>query len=199
VTALSTEAAAPPAPSQAGLGAGPWIVVLGAAALLARPVVLHDVAHPTALLVALFVGLGLAGTYWPLTPMSTAAGVVALAPVAAVALGVGAFAVGGLLGPTGAAPLPVPVAALLLNMLAAVAEEAFFRRLLYGLLAPRGTAVAVVGSAVCFAAVHFTVWGAAVLPLDLAAGLILGWQRAATGRWSVPAITHVAANVLAVL
>jgi membrane protease YdiL (CAAX protease family) len=57
----------------------------------------------------------------------------------------------------------------------------------------------VVGSAVCFAAVHVTVWGVAVLPLDLAAGLILGWQRAATGRWSVPAITHVAANVLAVL
>jgi membrane protease YdiL (CAAX protease family) len=198
VTALSAEAAGP-TPGPARLDAAPWVVVVGAAALLARPVALRGVAHPTALLVALFVGLGLAGMYWPLAPMSTAPGMVAMAPVAAVALGVGAFAVGGLLGPAGTVTLPVPVTALLLNGLAAVAEEAFFRRLLYGLLAPRGAAVAVVGSAVCFAAVHFTVWGAAVLPLDLAAGLILGWQRAATGRWSVPAITHVAANVLAIL
>jgi membrane protease YdiL (CAAX protease family) len=50
-----------------------------------------------------------------------------------------------------------------------------------------------------FAAVHVTVWGWAVLPLDLAAGLVLGWQRWASGGWSVPAATHVAANVLAVV
>jgi membrane protease YdiL (CAAX protease family) len=80
-----------------------------------------------------------------------------------------------------------------------VAEEALFRRLLYGLVEPRGTGVAIVVTAVCFAAVHVTVWGAGVLPLDLAAGLLLGWQRAATGDWTVPAVTHVAANLLAVL
>ncbi len=44
-----------------------------------------------------------------------------------------------------------------------------------------------------------TVWGWWVLPLDLAAGLILSWQRAATGRWAVPAATHVLANTLALL
>jgi membrane protease YdiL (CAAX protease family) len=88
---------------------------------------------------------------------------------------------------------------LVLNTLAAVAEEAFFRRLLYGLLAPYGPAIAVGGSAIAFAAVHLTVWGAWALPLDLAAGLVLSWQRWASGRWSVPAFTHTAANVLAVI
>jgi hypothetical protein len=38
-----------------------------------------------------------------------------------------------------------------------------------------------------------------VLPLDLAAGLLLGWQRATTGSWAAPAVTHVVANLLVVL
>ncbi len=59
--------------------------------------------------------------------------------------------------------------------------------------------MAVVGTAAAFAVVHVTVWGWWVLPLDLAAGLLLSWQRAATGRWSVPAATHVLANSLALL
>jgi membrane protease YdiL (CAAX protease family) len=154
--------------------------------------------------VVLFVALGLAGACWTLSSTGGAADAAdavgpTVAPAVALAMGVGAFAIGRLLGPGGALALPGPVAPLVLNTLAAVAEEAFFRRLLYGLLAPRGVAVAVGGSAVCFALVHVTVWGWAVLPLDLAAGLILGWQRAVTGRWSVPAVTHVAANVLAAL
>jgi membrane protease YdiL (CAAX protease family) len=86
-----------------------------------------------------------------------------------------------------------------LNALAAVAEEAFFRRLVYGALARHGAAFAVVGSAVLFAAVHLTVYGAWVLPVDLAAGLLFGWQRWATDRWTVPALTHVLANILVVI
>jgi membrane protease YdiL (CAAX protease family) len=148
-------------------------------------------------LLVLFVALGVAGWRWPVDDEHDRSGLVA--PAVALALGVGAFAVGRLFAARPMVALPLPVAPLLLNGLAAVAEEAFFRRLVYGLLAPRGVAVAVGGSALCFAAVHLTVWGVAVLPLDLAAGLVLGWQRAATGRWSVPAATHVAANVLAVL
>jgi len=35
--------------------------------------------------------------------------------------------------------------------------------------------------------------------LTMAAGLVLSWQRAATGRWSAPAATHVLANTLALL
>ncbi len=179
------------------------VVILGMAALLARPLIADVVADPTAALVVLFVALGLAGALWPLPHRPDAAtrqtGAFRVAPAAALALGVAAFAVGRLLGAGpmfDAAPAVTP---LLLNGLAAVAEEAFFRRLLYGLLSPWGRDVALIGSAVAFAAVHVTVWGPAVLPLDLTAGLILSWQRAATGRWTVPAATHVAANVLGAL
>ena len=48
----------------------------------------------------------------------------------------------------------------MLNTLAAVAEEAFFRRLVYGaLLRAAGAAWAVTGSAVLFAVVHVTIYG----------------------------------------
>jgi len=52
---------------------------------------------------------------------------------------------------------------------------------------------------VLFAIVHVSVYGFAALPIDLAAGLLLSWQRDATGTWTVPAITHVIANALAVI
>jgi len=195
VTAVSPGLATLP---RSGRRAGAVVVALGAGALLARPVLVRAVAHPTAMLAMLFVGLGLAGLCWPLDPAATTAAMTT--PLAVLAVGVGALLAGRLIAAgTAAAAVPPPLAPLLLNGLAAVAEEAFFRRLLYGLLAPRGTTVAVVGSAACFAAVHVTVWGFGVLPLDLAAGLLFGWQRAATGRWTVPACTHVVANVLAVL
>ncbi len=117
----------------------------------------------------------------------------------ALGVGLGAFGAGRLLA-VGAVPVaPFVLRSVALNSLAAVSEEAFFRRFAYGLAAARrGPAVAIGTSAAIFAAVHVTVWGWAVLPLDLAAGLVLGWQRWASGGWSVPAATHVAANVLAV-
>ena len=117
---------------------------------------------------------------------------------AVVALGVGAFAVGRLVG-GGHAAVPATMVLVLTNTLAAVAEEAFFRRLCFGLLAPAGVAWAVVGSALLFAVVHVTTYGWWVLPLDLAAGLVFGWQRATTGSWRAPAITHVLVNLLVVL
>jgi membrane protease YdiL (CAAX protease family) len=116
-----------------------------------------------------------------------------------LALGIGAFAVGRLLSAGTPAPLEATAFVIGLNTLAALAEEAFFRRLVYGALLAGGPAVAVVGSAVLFAAVHVTVYGAWVLPLDLAAGLLFGWQRHATGSWIVPAATHSVANLLVVL
>jgi membrane protease YdiL (CAAX protease family) len=114
-----------------------------------------------------------------------------------VALGIGAFAAGRLLG--GHSPSPATVRLVALNSLAAVAEEAFFRRLAYRALLPGGAAVAVAGSASLFALVHVTVYGFWVLPIDLAAGLVLSWQRWATGSWAAPALTHVLANVLVVI
>ena len=83
-------------------------------------------------------------------------------------------------------------------LLAAVAEEALFRRLLYDRLLRFGVMVAVIGSAVVFAVVHLPAYGLVAMPVDLGAALLLSWQRYASGRWTVPAVTHVVANLLAV-
>jgi membrane protease YdiL (CAAX protease family) len=126
--------------------------------------------------------------------------------LSAVALGLAAMLVAarlpGLLGlrPHGFERLAFGVApaAVAASVVAAVAEEVFFRRLVYGWLAASwGAAVAVCGSAVAFAAIHVPVYGFAVLPIDTAAGLLLGWQRWMTGGWSASGLTHVAANLIA--
>jgi membrane protease YdiL (CAAX protease family) len=92
----------------------------------------------------------------------------------------------------------VGVAAGVLAVLAAVAEEVLFRRVLYDRLLAFGVVVAVVGSAVGFALVHLPAYGLAAMPVDLGAAMLLSWQRYASGRWTVPAVTHVVANLLAV-
>lgn len=85
------------------------------------------------------------------------------------------------------------------SLAGAVAEEVFFRRLVYDALARWGAPVAVIGAAIAFAAIHVPAYGFMVIPLDLTAGLVLGWQRWATGTWTVPAATHVVANVLSMV
>ena len=183
---------------------GPWVpAVLASLAavvvLLARPWLVRGAASPTAVLVLAFVAIGVAGARLAL-PAGAAGSRPQPLPTAAVvaAVGVAAFAIGRLVG-GGEAPVPAVAGYLALNTLAAVSEEALFRRLLYGLLLPHGAFVAVVGSAAAFAVVHVTVWGVWVLPLDLAAGLVLSWQRWASGRWSVPAVTHAVANAVVLL
>jgi membrane protease YdiL (CAAX protease family) len=193
--ALAGPAKAPARPRPA-VRAADWMpAVAGVVLLVARPWFLPpgvDVSWR----VGFFVALGLAGAAWPVAAARrSGAGMSA----AVLGLGVVTFA-------AGRAAMEVPihsrglVLAVALNALAAVAEEAFFRRYVYGLLTVSfGSGTAVVATAAAFAAVHVTVWGWWVLPLDLAAGLILSWQRAATGRWSVSAATHVLANTLALL
>jgi membrane protease YdiL (CAAX protease family) len=115
--------------------------------------------------------------------------------LAVVGTGLAAFAMvrlsaGHTLPVVGVLPLTSAVAA-------AVAEEAFFRRFLYGRLLRWGAAVAVIGSAVVFAAVHVPGYGWGAGLLDVGAGLVLGWQRWATGGWTAPAVTHAAANLMA--
>jgi len=118
--------------------------------------------------------------------------------VMTTALGVVAFAVGRvLIG--GHAPITITLWSLAANSLAAVAEEVWFRRVCFGVLAPAGTAFAIVASSALFAVVHVSTYGVSVLPLDVAAGALLGWQRATTGSWRAPALTHVLANVLVLL
>jgi membrane protease YdiL (CAAX protease family) len=179
---------------------GAALVVVGCVLLEARPALVAASPVPAATLVALFVGLLVVGACWPVpATVDDSRSVAGRAGTAAVvALGVVAFAVGRLVG-GGHAAVPASAILVLTNTLAAVAEEAFFRRLCFGLLAPAGVAWAVVGSALLFAVVHVTTYGLWVLPLDLAAGLVFGWQRATTGSWRAPAITHVLVNLLVVL
>jgi membrane protease YdiL (CAAX protease family) len=94
---------------------------------------------------------------------------------------------------------PLSMAALPLALFAAVAEEALFRRVAYGWLARFGPGIAVAGTALLFAAIHVPLYGIAVFPVDLGAGLLFSWQRWAAGTWTVPAGTHAAANAVAVL
>jgi membrane protease YdiL (CAAX protease family) len=168
----------------------------GCAVLTARPLLLGVAAGagPGPVLATLFLVLLGVSLGWPATGRPAPA--TRVAPV--LAIGIGAFAVGRLLAAAspGLPDVTAPVVAL--NTLAAVAEEAFFRRLVYGALLPGGPVLAVAGSALLFAAVHVTVYGPWVLPLDLAAGLLLAWQRHATGSWAVPTLTHAVANLLVV-
>jgi membrane protease YdiL (CAAX protease family) len=186
-------------PARAPLAAPRAAVVVmaaGCGVLTARPALLETTGvRPALFFAALFGGLLALSVLWQGAPATAPAG--GALPV--LALGVGAFALGRLLTLGSPAAHQLSFLVVGLNTLAAVAEEAFFRRLVYGALLAAGPAAALVGSAVLFAAVHVTVYGLWVLPLDLAAGLLFGWQRRETGSWTVPAATHAVANLLVVL
>jgi membrane protease YdiL (CAAX protease family) len=80
---------------------------------------------------------------------------------------------------------------------AAITEEAFFRKLAYGWLERwGGPLVAVCGAALLFGAVHVPLYGTSAFPIDVGAGVLFGWQRWATKGWAASAATHVAANLL---
>jgi len=98
-----------------------------------------------------------------------------------------------------ALPAAASVDGVALSVLAAVAEEALFRGATFRLLQRGGTWAAVIGSALAFALIHVPAYGWPVFPVDFGAGLLFAWQRLASGRWSVPAATHAAANLLAVM
>ena len=168
------------------------VVAAGCAALVARPLIIDSTND----VVVLFAAMLAVGALWPLSRAT--AGPFAAAWPQILALGTAAFLVGRVIG-GGHPPVPFAARFIALNTLAAVAEEAFFRRLAFGALERHWTVWAIGGSTVLFALVHVTVYGWWVLPIDLAAGLIFGWQRWASGRWSVPAATHVVANVLVVI
>ncbi|HSJ51950.1 MAG TPA: CPBP family intramembrane glutamic endopeptidase [Actinomycetota bacterium] len=169
--------------------------LLGATALLlARPYV---TPAPTVRLwsfAAGYVAIGLAALAVP-TPEDRTRPLPAGLALAAGAVGLAAASLAA--GPS--APVPWGPGALPVAILAAVAEEALFRRAAYGRLARFGPGVAVIGTAVAFGLVHLPAYGVAALPVDLGAGLLFSWQRWASGTWLVPAATHAAANLLVVL
>jgi membrane protease YdiL (CAAX protease family) len=189
----STRAAAAGRPATPA--AADAVLAAGLAFLLARPA-LATTAAAVPLLAAGYLAMAAAALA---VPAAARAGHERppLGWAAPLGIGLAAVAAAGIVA--GPAPHPrVGAAAAGLGLLAAVAEEALFRRLLYLRLTRYGTVVAVLGSAVLFALVHLPAYGTAALPVDLGAGLLLSWQRSASGRWTVPAVTHAVANLLAV-
>jgi membrane protease YdiL (CAAX protease family) len=186
-----------------GAVAAPAVAAAGVAFLLLRPSLEAFPRGGVALLAAGYLAVGaLAARQRLPAPKAEArqARAGALPALPALAVGIAAVAVAALLAsPAPALPGGAAPTALALDLLAAGAEEALFRRLLFGWLARWGLPVAAVGSATAFALVHVPLYGMAALPVDFGAGLLFSWQRAATGRWAVPAATHAAANLMAVI
>jgi hypothetical protein len=187
-------AAAERVPARVPLAAA-LVAAAGTAMLTARPPIVAASTRPVAVLGALFVVLAAVAAGWP---VPRDAHPPAVPPRTATALGVGAVLLARVLG-AGRAPGSLTVVTVALGTLAAVSEELWFRRFLHGLLEPAGATVAVTATAALFALVHVPIYGWGVLPLDLAAGLVLGWQRAATGSWAPGAVTHTVANVVVLL
>ncbi len=181
------------------------VATAGSVVLVARPLVLSHTNRPVEMLVIMFIALLLAGACWPAASGAVPQRAGAPRPevglasaVAILAMGMVAFGLGRVLG-GGRVPTSTLATAIALNTLAAIAEEAFFRRLVYDSFLTGGPVLAIVASTALFAIVHVTVYGWWVLPLDLAAGLVLSWQRWASGSWHVPALTHALANLLVVI
>jgi membrane protease YdiL (CAAX protease family) len=169
------------------------LVAAGVGVLLLRALLLES-RFGGAELALVYVLLGLAFVRFP-APTDRGA---ALRPAWVIAIGLAGVA---LAAASSGPSLEVPHGAgvLALNSLAAVSEEIFFRRYLYGRLVHFGPAVAIAITALLFAVVHVPVYGAHVFWVDLGAGLLLSWQRWASGGWAGPAVTHVGANILAML
>lgn len=173
-------------------------VLAGTGALLLRLWILQTPDATRTLLLALVYGAILTASI--AAPVGRIAGDrPRLHPSTVLVLGLAGIAIA---SAAGGRPVPASfgATAVALSVFAAVAEEALFRRAAYGWLASRsGAVVAVGGSALLFALIHVPLYGAAAFPVDLGAGLLLSWQRWAAGTWTVPAATHAAANLLAVV
>jgi len=174
----------------------PWVdaaVLVGAVGLLLlRPFVVGG-PGTVAVLTATYVGILAASLAVPMPRDER----LASGPVV-LGIGLVAFALASLVvGPR--PPVPLASGAWAMNAVAGISEEAFFRRFLYGRVARWGAPLAIGVSAVTFALIHVPAYGVAAFWVDLGAGLLLSWQRWASGTWTVPAATHVAANLLAVM
>lgn len=185
---IRRSAAAAPAVAATTLPAA--VAILGGLGLIAgRPWVAHSVAG-LGLLYASLLGVSLGARLDDDRPAPAV-----MRPEIVLAAGIGAA----VLVRVAQSPIVPPdrrLLAVVFGLAAAVAEEAYFRRLVHSTLARLGAAFAVVGGAALFALVHYPGYGAAAMPLDFGAGLLFGWQRWASGSWTIPAATHAAANLL---
>jgi membrane protease YdiL (CAAX protease family) len=177
--------------------AGPAVVVLGVGILWLRTEALAEaapaVAPRVALLLLVYGAIAVASA--PLAGADDPARLnpALVAGIGSVALAIAATAA----GPS--APLAGAALVLPLSLAAAVSEEMLFRGVAYAELNRWGPVAAVAGSALLFALIHLPAYGPTALPVDLGAGLLLSWQRWASGSWKIPAATHAAANLLAVM
>jgi membrane protease YdiL (CAAX protease family) len=169
------------------------VIAVGTAVLVLRPYVDAPSGARVSLFAVSYLTIGLASIAVPVDRDRPR-----LAPGFVLPIGFAAVALSACVAGT-PVPLPWSTAALPLSMVAAVAEEALFRRLAYARLERFGAVAAVVGSALLFGVVHVPAYGLAALPVDVGAGLLFGWQRWASGTWTVPAATHAFANALVVL
>lgn len=164
--------------------AAPWAIAFGCAALVARTISYESMAATALVGVLAFVvrvpqrASAVNAVRWVLV---TSAGIVAFWGGRALGEGIG---------------VRLTSLGVVSIVLAAIAEEAFYRRLVYGWAERWGAVTAVGISAVLFAVIHVPMYGPEVLWIDLAAGAVLGWQRWVTGSWTAPAVTHVVANLL---
>ena len=174
-------------------GAAVAIALAGLVVLLARPFVGGLPSGRVALFALAYAAIGIAALAVPAAREQPR-----LAPPIVLGIGLVSIAISAVVA---GSPVPAPwtSAALPLSLLAAVAEEALFRRVLYGRLIRLGAVAAIAITAVVFALVHLPAYGTSAIPVDLGAGLLFGWQRWASGSWTVPAATHGVANLLAVL
>ena len=169
------------------------VIVVGTAVLVLRPFATPPSGARVSLFAVSYLTIGLASIVVPAERDRAR-----LAPGFVLPMGFAAVALSASVAGT-PVPLPWSAAALPLSLLAAVAEEALFRRLAFARLERFGVVVAVVGSALLFGLVHVPAYGLAALPVDVGAGLLFGWQRWASGTWTVPAATHAFANALVVV
>lgn len=173
--------------------AGTVVVAAGSIVLAFRPFAMVFGGTRVMLLGASYLVIGVASIAVPIEADRHR-----MSPVATLAFGVAALVGTALIiGPS--VPTPWGSATLPLSLLAAVAEEALFRRVAFARLERFGAVVAIVGSALLFGLIHVPTYGPAALPVDIGGGLLFGWQRWASGTWTVSAATHAFANALVAL
>jgi membrane protease YdiL (CAAX protease family) len=198
---VSTDAESRAAPMRAVpdhplVAAGAAIVAAGSMVLLARPFVGLGADARTALFAASYVAITLASISYPVDARVSRR---STAPSVWLPLSIGVGAVVAVSVTGTAIRMPATALALPLSVIAAVAEEALFRRVAYARLERFGPAIAITVTAALFGLVHLPAYGTTALPIDLGAGLLFGWQRWSSGTWTVPASTHALANILASL
>jgi membrane protease YdiL (CAAX protease family) len=174
----------------------PALLLLGLAGAVALRVAINGAGAGSALAAGAVFGVVLLGL------VAAGAGRPALPSLAGVGLGVaGGMALVAVpvlihpLRPVGLRPEPL-VAWAAVTVLVATAEEALLRGALFDALSEAGgLALAVPVSTVAFALMHVPLYGWAVVPLDLGAGLLLCGLRLAGRSMAAPAIAHILADL----